>query len=187
MALFVDTETTGLPACMNAGLRMERNWPDVVQLAYCKGDAGDIVCRYLKPNQSMSPESVRVHGITPEFLQENGQEPKLVFSEFLEACSESEILVAHNIKFDRNVIISQILRLGLDPSPVLALSPSVHHVQGVCNHVRSWPRRVAGKVVYKMPRLEECAKFFNIRSSGSLHDARTDVDILRKLYNCLDA
>ena len=183
--MFVDCETTGLPACMHAGVRMARNWPDVIQLAYCEGVSGEIVCEYLAPQQPLTEESVKVHKITPEFLEEHASDSKVVFERFLAACARSNRLVAHNIKFDRNVIIANMIRLQMDTSPLLALREYCT-MRNACNHVRSRPRKVSGKVVFKMPKLEECAKHFKIKIEGSLHDARTDVDLLRNLYKCLN-
>ena len=178
--LFVDTETTGLPVCMHAGVRMANNWPDVVQLAFCVDD-GPIQCRYLNTPKSIEPGASKVHGITKEFLLEKGLDPRATLQEFLDECATCTHLVAHNIAFDRRVLLSQIMRLDLDPTPLLALE-QICTMRKACNRVRAKPRRVSGKIVYKMPRLEECAKFFNVRANGNYHNAITDVDLLRKIY-----
>ena len=148
---------------MNAGVRMQKNWPDVIQLAFCQGGSEPVTMFYLKNEQPIHPRAQSVHKISQEFLDEKGMDAREGFLIFLEACKQSDCLVAHNIKFDRNVVIAQGIRLGLDVNPILALTPYCT-MRSACNFVKSRPRRISGKVVYKMPRLEECASFSKSKS-----------------------
>lgn len=177
--LYFDTETTSLPLCSASGYRMS-GWPDVIQLAYAVDDE-PIVCEFLRPNQRVSEGSTEVHGITEEYLKEHGKDPKEVYARFQEACERCDTLVAHNLTFDYKVILAHLFRLGLDNS-FLCEKNRVCTMRLACNRVRAKPRLVHGKMLYKYPRLEECAKAFHIKVEGNYHDAKTDVDVLRKLH-----
>lgn len=182
--LFFDTETTGLPVCSSAGFKMLHNWPDVVQLAYTTSDSDEIVCEYLKPTQALHPEAVKVHGITQAYLDEHAQDPRAVFERFLEVCGRCDILCAHNLSFDYKVILAQLFRLDMDNGPLVD-KQRYCTMRKSCNLVRLKPRLLHGKLLFKYPKLQECAEAFAITTDGDYHDARTDVDVLKKLYSCL--
>lgn len=57
-------------------------------------------------------DSVGVHGLTDEFLQENGRPVRATLAEFL-AVAEGAILVGHNVGFDVKMIAAHARRLGL--------------------------------------------------------------------------
>ena len=156
VVLFFDTETTGLPLCSSASVRMAGNWPDVVQLAYTTSDSDEIVCEYLAPTQPLSDGSVRVHGITREFLAQHGSNPREVYERFLKTCARCGTLAAHNLSFDLNVVLAQLHRLGI-PSGNLPHMRAFCTMRAACNLVKAKPRLLHGKMMYKYPRLEECA------------------------------
>ena len=183
-SLYFDTETTSLPLCSASGYRMP-GWPDVIQLAYAVDDE-PIVCEYLLPDQPVSTGSTEIHGITEEFLRENGRNPREVYERFLEACDRCDVLVAHNLTFDFKVVLAHLFRLDMDNSS-LSGKERTCTMRASCNIVKAKQRLVHGKVLYKYPKLSECVDAFRLKVDGEYHDARTDVDALRKLHKYLIA
>jgi hypothetical protein len=59
--------------------------------------------------------ATHVHGITHEHALEHGTPFTEVFREFMEFVGSVDILVAHNSRFDENVLISEVLRIGQVP------------------------------------------------------------------------
>lgn len=117
MYLFFDTETTGLPKNWKAPVSDLNNWPRLVQLAYLvydgngnKIDEGDYI---IKPDGFLIPlESTRVHRISTEKANSEGVLIQTVLTKFEEIITQSQFLVAHNMKFDEKIIGSEFLRYG---------------------------------------------------------------------------
>jgi DNA polymerase-3 subunit epsilon len=70
---------------------------------------------YLNPERSVPPESVRIHGLSDEFLADK---PKFadVVDEFLEFIGDAA-LVIHNASFDLKFVNSELHRIGRPPIP----------------------------------------------------------------------
>lgn len=58
----------------------------------------------VKQNQSISEESIDIHGITTEEANENGIELNDVLNLFMQDASSCKYLVAHNMMYDINVL-----------------------------------------------------------------------------------
>jgi DNA helicase-2/ATP-dependent DNA helicase PcrA len=103
--LIVDVETTGLTPGQD----------EVVELAAVRMRAGEPASefhRFLRPTVPVG-ESENVHGLSDDFLRENGDDPRAVFAEFL-AFAQNAHVVGHNIRFDLAMLRSHARRLGLD-------------------------------------------------------------------------
>jgi len=120
--LFFDTETTGLPIMYarnkyySARDLVKYNSSRIVQLAWCICDEDD--GRVLKKESFLisqtSPipaESTKIHRITDEMCKEEGKPIREVFILFLEDVKESSKIIAHNLPFDFNIILSEMYRL----------------------------------------------------------------------------
>lgn len=117
--LFFDTETTGLPKDFYAPVRNTRNWPHVVQLSWIVTDGFgktlDTQDFIIKPCRWKIPLSAsRIHGITTEVAKEKGTPIKKVLDLFLSAVTNAQMIIAHNIGFDRSVIESELFRNKLE-------------------------------------------------------------------------
>ena len=106
-----DTETTGLPKTRESATRGPNNWPHIVSLAWLVMEDEEVVReRYfvIKPEGwVIPPESTAIHGITQEHALNRGQSLRDVLKEF--ASELSDVLVAHNMNFDYNVICNAFL------------------------------------------------------------------------------
>lgn len=67
--------------------------------------------RLLKPTKSVG-DSEAVHGFSDEYLQENGEDPAKVLSDFC-AFAKGAVIVWHNVSYDLSILASQLGRLKL--------------------------------------------------------------------------
>ena len=124
--LFVDTETTGLPARWNRPYAEEREWPCVAQLAWVVHTAaGELVKAdqaYLQiPAGRMPAAAIAIHGLTPEFLHAHGQEPVAVLRRLVQDLAAYQPrVVGHFLPLDFHVLGAAFARAGLaNPLPAL--------------------------------------------------------------------
>ncbi|RTQ51656.1 3'-5' exonuclease [Hymenobacter gummosus] len=124
--LFVDTETTGLPARWDLPYAAEEPWPHVAQLAWqLYAPDGTLVKEenyFLQvPAGRMTPAAVRIHGITPDFLAAHGQAPEGPLRRLLADLDHYRPrVVGYFLQLDFHVIGASLHRAGLpNPLPVL--------------------------------------------------------------------
>lgn len=121
--LFFDTETTGLPTVnINDKILFEElyHYPYIVQLSYIIFDTNTkkiehISNSIIKMNSFtiISDESIAIHKITNEMSQTYGipiHDALKIMSEDIKIYNVEE-LIAHNIKFDINMLYVEIMRI----------------------------------------------------------------------------
>jgi len=115
--LVFDIETTGLPKDMKGDIKDSSNWPHIVQLSWLVYDdaiksiaAEEDVIIKLSDNKQIPIESTKIHGITNEKMLSDGVSINLILPIFLKDFKDCQILVAHNIKFDINIIQAELFR-----------------------------------------------------------------------------
>lgn len=114
--LTFDVETTGLPE-RYASIRQTWKWPYIVQFSWMVYDTSknkvlnveDHIVRIPK-GLKMKQESIEIHGITNEKMKREGKEITEVLDKFMKDVRKSKILVAHNLKFDLNMISVEQIR-----------------------------------------------------------------------------
>ncbi|MBO1325380.1 3'-5' exonuclease [Acetobacter sp. TBRC 12305] len=185
MILFYDTEKTGLPDRF-VPLNSDRQ-PRCVQLAAILTDNAGVELSCL--NLIVHPDgwtvpagAAAVHGITTEKAKAIGIREAVVATAFYDLSRKADLVVAHNEKFDRQIISIMYERLGrgwkLDTpafdtmeaaSPIVNLPPT--------------PRMVAAGIDKpKAPKLEECIQHFFGEKLEGAHDALVDVRACARLY-----
>lgn len=114
-----DTETTGLPGVRTPPTVKNLHKYDscrIVSIAAVKySSRGREIAsfhRIVKP-EGYVVGATEVHGITHEYAETHGTPFAQVFKEFIDFVGPVETLVAHNSRFDENVLISETLRMGL--------------------------------------------------------------------------
>lgn len=117
MLVFFDVETADFAPPFGTAAGATSAWPRLVQLGWVRcDDAGrELEARELlvRPDgYTIAPRVVAIHGITTERATADGQPLADVLEAFRGAVKSSEVLVAHNLAFDRAVIGAECARLG---------------------------------------------------------------------------
>ena len=99
--LVLDTETTGLDF---------ENGDKIVEIGIVELEnhiqTGNSFHYYLNPERDSSPEAMKVHGLTTEFLSDKPKFEEIV-EEFIDFLGDSKIII-HNASFDIGFINSQL-------------------------------------------------------------------------------
>jgi len=181
--LIFDTETTGLPT--NSDIPAENksdNWPHLVSIAWVIMDSDDneIIKRrkyIIRPDGWNIPqESIAIHGISELKANLSGHKLQDVLLEFI---TESyDMLVAHNLKFDYNVLRNAMIwDLGWGFNPLT--KPSCCTMK-LSTDICMLPGRNG---TMKYPKLSELyAEVFKREPiSSRLHDSLYDTLILTEI------
>lgn len=185
--LLFDLETTGLPLVYNASYEYLENWPRIVQISWCVCDSigigNDIKDYIVKPiDFTIPPESSNIHGIYQHQAIQVGHIITNVLLDLKEDMKLCDYLVAHNLNFDKQVLLSELYRL----SDVEGIS-LVKNLQGICTKEESTefcklrPFRYG---TWKWPKLSELYYVLFSESIDSLkaHNSKYDVEILKKCF-----
>ena len=114
--LVFDVETTGLPKKRNASVFELSNWPYIVQFSWMIYDISeskitsvqDFIIK-LPDNITIPDDSIKIHGITNE-MSKNGYEIKDILYVFMKYVKRVDMVVAHNIEFDKNIVSVETVR-----------------------------------------------------------------------------
>ena len=118
--LFVDTETSGLPLDWSKPYSARGNWPHIVQVAWVlytrEGQQVKAENYYIKASDyEISPASRRIHGITEEFLEQNGQARSMVMQHLHDDLLRFQpLVVGHFMQLDYHMLGLGFYRAGLD-------------------------------------------------------------------------
>lgn len=184
--MIFDTETTGLPESNDIPPSEWDRWPRLVQIAYIRwqylyGKAIPAAIRtcIIKPEGFVIPQTATdIHRITNEKAQ-LGESVTNTVTEFASELAKSDIVVAHSLNFDKNVVLAECYRKGLSPE-------IFNDCREICT--RESTRDICkiekdGKI--KHPKLSELYQFcFNKNFSGA-HDAFYDVTALSQCFFAL--
>ena len=180
MYLFFDTETTGLPGNWKAPVHDLSNWPRLVQLAYLLFDSsGNLLLSaeyIIKPVAFTVPVAAsNIHGITHERACREGAPLAVVLNEFFGYLNKSEVLVAHNMSFDENIVGAEFLRLSM---------PNIiPHKNRICTMLKSTNFcKLDGPYGYKWPRLSELHYILFKSDFAEAHNAAVDIQATAKCF-----
>jgi DNA polymerase-3 subunit alpha len=185
-SLIFDTETTGLPRDKHMPANLQKgNWPDIVSISWRVYDDSVCIAKHsfiVKPEGwTIPPESTKIHGITPAAAAE-GVSLVTALVAFCEDISTAERIVAHNLSFDKQVVLNAIRwRLGLK---AVIWSPLADICTGVLstNELKlTFPGRNSPGF-YKMPSLKELYKAtFSTDDPPGAHNSARDVEVLEEI------
>ena len=176
-----DTETTGLPKLRGTDAKHVRNnWPHIVSISWMVLE-NDIVIEthshIIKPNNWIIPnDSIAIHGITNEIAMKEGEDLGYVMDKFM--YQHYDLLIAHNMEFDENVLINAIY-WDLGRSNFLQFPHPKRCTMRMSKDICKLP----GKYGYKPPRLSELYKyvFGKDPEMNRLHGSLYDVEVLVKV------
>jgi DNA polymerase III epsilon subunit-like protein len=115
--LVFDTETTGLPKTKELSYDTLNKWPYIVQFSYLiyNTDKHQLVkvrdhIMKLPENVQIPFESTQIHGITNEMSKKEGIIFETIVEEVYTDFTTADLIVAHNLSFDLNLLQAEIMR-----------------------------------------------------------------------------
>lgn len=175
MELVFDTETTGKADFKKpAG---DPAQPHIVQLgAILYNNERRVVAEMnllVKPDGwTISDEVAAIHGITTEMAEQYGLPLGMVMGLFIELCRRAKVSIAHNRPFDKSMIETALIRLGLTEE-----LEEFRAMDGYCTMAATTPIcKLPGRYgKYKWPTLQEAYLYFFGEEFEGAHDAMADV------------
>jgi len=175
-----DTETTGLPE-KGAKLNDLSKWPYIIQLSWleiniCPKVSYNLENHYIKidKNVKLSEESIKIHGITRDKLENEGKDLNLILKKLLKSLTNTDYLVAHNLNFDKNMLNVECSRNNIDLNKNISLIEfcTMKYGEQICN-IKIIGKN--GKEFTKFPKLNELyIKLFN-ENVENYHNAKVDI------------
>ncbi len=183
--LISDTETTGLPTEKNPSIYDTSKWPHVIQLSYIVYDTetNDIITvedDYINISDDVviEPGSQKIHNISREMITEKGILIRDALEKFNKFASLSDLLVAHNVSFDKRMLFVEGIRNKIRMNVHDTYCTMKNSVE-LCNIERTWPN---GDVYIKYPTLSELHnKLFN-KIPKNTHNALIDILLCMRCF-----
>ena len=183
-----DTETTGLPNG-RPSIYDSKKWPYIIQLSYILYDTAknkilinhDHIIK-IPEHAELTEKSVSMHGISREISQRRGIPIKEAIELFNICVQQAEIVIAHNMTFDKNLFIVECIRNKIrsaftkDKIFFCTMKESVD----LCNILVKSEKN--GEMYQKFPTLSELhIKLFNKEPKGT-HNSLVDIIICLRCY-----
>lgn len=189
--LVFDVETTGLPIGKNPSIFETDKWPYIVQLSYIMYDTTvneiDIVYNEILklPNYvEISDESIKLHKITEKINYEIGVDRRSSLQTFNLILEQSDIVVGHNISFDKRMIMVECNRnnvyhrfnkKGVKKTEYCTMKNSVD----ICKIEKTTQN---GKTYFKYPTLSELYYYLFEEVPVNAHNSFVDVLLCLRCY-----
>lgn len=183
MYLIFDTETTGLPKRWDAPITDVDNWPRCIQIAWqLHDDMGRCIESQdylIKPEGFNIPyDAEKIHGISTELAQEQGEELSEVLALFNIALGKAKFVVGQNVKFDLNIMGAEFVRENVTNSlqELPVLDTCTEHTASLCEI----PGGRYGK--FKLPTLTELHQYLFGTPFSEAHNATADVEATTRCF-----
>jgi DNA polymerase III epsilon subunit-like protein len=195
--LFLDTETTGLPKQPCYDYYYDPNQighydsSRVVQIAALvyeiESDAktGEVSASLLhehdyliKPDGFLIQNS-HIHSITQSLATFAGITIKDAMDKIVPDLKDVHLMVAHNLGFDKNVLLSELYRNELPEYAQVVASMSEFCTSKGCTNLTKIP---FNSKKFKQPKLIELYKFLFGEEVSGLHDALQDTRVMVKCF-----
>jgi DNA polymerase III epsilon subunit-like protein len=205
IVLVFDTETTGLPQSKIINPDTLNLWPHIVQLSYIIYDVSknslvhtnDSIVK-LSNDIIIPEESTKIHRITNDISRENGVEIEVLLVELFYHLKRADLIVGHNISFDINIVMVELLRLiylkkeKIYQSELIEYKNHLHFItnaQNVCCTMKM-SRDLCqiktidkfGKEYFKYPKLIELHEKLFIEKPNNLHNALNDILVTLRCF-----
>ena len=192
--LVFDTETTCLPVGKNPALITTHLWPHIVQLSYILYDTehptivdyADVIIK-LPKGVYISKESENIHRISNAISQEQGVDIVNELKLFNDILLKSDIVIAHNISFDKNMVMVECIRNKI----LHNFTVNNNRKQEYCsmkNSVNICKIVVKGRNgdYFKWPKLIELHKHLFDTVPNGLHNSMVDVLACLRCYGKME-
>ena len=181
--LFVDTETNGLPRDFIKPVTDTDNWPRLVQISWVitNSDCNALKRRayYIRPEGFHVKSSVlNPCAIPEETLIKEGVPLFDALKEFSDDLVSVDLVVGHNIRFDKSVIQAELIRLSLPDA--------FEGKRTYCTMIGSKSLcQIIGRHGFKYPKLQEFYHYIFNKDFEGAHDASNDVEATLKCFHWL--
>ena len=190
--LFFDTETQGLPLTRSTDIQNVANWPRIVSVSWQVYDfltdpaeLKENETFLVKPqeNAKWSLEAERIHGITRERACLEGK-PIREILELFQKHSDVDIIVSHNIAFDKPILLAEFVRENMP----ITWWPKIEYctMENSKQLCKLPPKTKNPKPSdpYKYPQLKELQTFLfgEAKSDIAFHTANGDVQCLVQCF-----
>ena len=187
--LIFDTETTGLPKYNEKGIKI---YPHVVQLSWVlyNGETNNIESEQdkivlLPEGMEVPQETIAIHGINTEKMRAEGIKPEIVIDEFIEDLSKCDMIIGHNIDFDKKIMFEEFrrnhkfdYRLGKRPAYcTMTMGKNICKIKRV--------DKKTGEMYYKKPKLTELHEYLFNEKPSNLHNSLIDVLVTCRCFGKL--
>lgn len=177
--LIYDTETTGLDAAMNVIVEYSAFIMEFKDGKYQKTDS---IEQYIRPKYLMTPEVIKIHGITNEFLADKPfeEEAWINIRAFLDKHNDAIVVGYNNVWFDDKFIYNLALRNGedWDEHPIEEIDVFLMVKENIFQKDRKLATMHHLLCVDEAKKLEEEGKYHN-----STADIKATWDVAVALYN----
>jgi len=189
--LIFDTETSDLPKSRIVSIHSVNKWPYILQLSYILYDT--VNNKILKVVNTLididididiNPGSFNIHKITKEMCKKNGISIKEILYEFNNVLNETDLLIGHNLQFDKNMLMIEFIRNGI----LHNFSPKNIDIPEFCTMLNGVSiceltyKTKQGKLLPKYPKLSELYKYYFMDVPNGLHNAMVDVIVTLRCY-----
>lgn len=198
--LFFDTETTGFsPRNATPCISNIKDWPYILQLAFILYDTdtnkiiinNNLLVDVNKYNVVIPKEATNVNGITNQQCKEHGLPIDNVLNCFLYCVHSCDMVVAHNMDYDWNMINAEILRQLLQDKSKMEknLVQNVPKIIKYCTMKNSvdlckieMSYKYSGDKYFKYPKQEELHTYLFGVVPKNLHDALNDTLVCMRCF-----
>jgi len=188
--LVFDTETTGLPE-RNASIIDVEKWPHILQLSYILYDTEtktllELYDNLIKipPGVIITPGSEAIHHISSDMCQDKGIPIIDALNAFNIALDQADVIVGHNISFDKRLIMVECKRLRiLQRFTVNGIQkPEYCTMKKSTDICKIEAESCSGEMYYKYPKLSELHLHLFEEEAHGTHNALVDILICLRCY-----
>ena len=193
LVLVLDSETNGLPTTRILNKNTMSEWPYMVQFSYLvyNTDTNKLIKtadHIIKiPDEiDISEESYKLHNISKEKSLKQGYSVVDVLNQFIHDVEGVDVVIAHNYKFDSNMIMVEMMRNNMDIKKYM----SIINTRRVCCTMKDSTSfcniqmisKFDEKPYLKPPKLSELhEKLFGI-TPVNLHNSLNDAIVTLRCY-----
>ena len=183
--LLMDTETTGFN---KPSLPLDHPYqPYIVQLAaqLCEDDGKPLAgfSLIIDNGVEIPEQAAAVHGITTEKAVQFGVSPTSALAHFDHFHQHADLIIAHNIKFDKAVMETAMTR---QQGKEMRITKPCYCTMEVATPIINLPPTdrmlAAGFNKPKAPKLEECIEYFFGEKLEGAHDAMVDLTACLRVF-----
>lgn len=190
--LCFDTETTGITPRCQPSFSNINDWPYIVQLGFILYDTEankllvnhDFIVDVNEHGVKIPDSATKIHGITNIMCKEKGLPIHNVLNCFLYCLNQCDMIVAHNMDFDWDMINAEILRQLImnntklernliQNTPKVIKYCTMKNTVELCSIEET--NKHSGEKYYKYPKQEELHNYLFGSKPNNLHNAFNDV------------